>query len=279
VICLERWAGHEIRKARIISPKDGKAVVIAIDHGILMGPVSGLEDPVETASEIIKGHPDAIQCTPAIASSIRENLIERGAPALIARIDASNVWRGHPKPKEGYREMLFSVKDAVRAGADAVVVYFLIGYENDMAEGRNLKEVAAVISECMDYGMPVVVEPIGIAPGYQAVRDAQLIPLAARIAYETGADILKADYTGDAETFSKTVRAVHIPVLIRGGPKTETLKDAFKMVEDAMKAGARGVVFGRNVWQSSNISGMVRAYMQLVHEGKSAATLASELSK
>ncbi|MEM3852493.1 MAG: hypothetical protein QXP70_05775 [Methanomassiliicoccales archaeon] len=264
---LNNTLGAEIRKSRIISPVDGRGVVIAIDHGILMGPVRGLEDIEETVGQIVKGKPDALQCTPPVANAIRENFLGRGAPALIARIDTSNVWRSKPEPKEGYREMLFSVEEAIRAGADAVVVYMLFGYQEDREEGRNIAEIADVISRCQEYSMPCMVEPIGIAKGYQTVRDAELIPLACRIAFETGADILKVDYTGNRETFSKAVDAANVPVLIRGGPKTETVLEAYKMVKEALDAGAKGVVFGRNVWQSPEPAKAVMSYMRLVHDG------------
>lgn len=257
--------GTERRMSRILRHEDGKGVVIAIDHGLFMGPLSGVEQLDKTVSSIIGGKPDALQCTPPVANMLKENFLGSGSPALVARIDTSNMWRAHPAPKEGYRRLLYSVRDAVRAGADAAVCFLLIGHSTDEQEGDNMEDIVAVAAECEEYGLPLVVEPIGIAPGYQAVRDDELIQLAVRMGFEAGADILKVDYTGSVGSFRKAVECTPLPALVRGGPKTDSVAEAFQMAADAMSAGAKGVVFGRNVWQYREPAKMVRAYTEIVH--------------
>ena len=262
---MDNNLGRERRMSRVLRHEDGKGVVIAFDHGLFMGPLSGVERLDRTVASIIGGKPDALQCTPPVANLLRENFLGCNSPALVARIDTSNMWRMHPKPKEGYRRLLYSVKDAVRAGADAAVCFLLIGYGTDDQEGNNIADIAAVASECEDYGLPLVVEPIGIAPGYQAVRDDELIKLAVRMGFEAGADLLKVDYTGNMESFRAAVECTPLPALVRGGPKTDSVEEAFQMAADAISAGARGVVFGRNVWQYREPAKMVMAYNEIVH--------------
>ena len=241
------------------------AFVVAFDHGILMGPIDGIKDIESSVSKVVQGGPDAIQVTPPIAKVVSENFLGRNSPSLIARLDTSNLWRSSPEPKSGYYADLFSVKDAVRLNAQAVVTYLLVGFENDQDEAYNLKILSKIAHEAHDYGMPLIIEPLGIAKGYQAVRDKDVISLAVRMATEVGADLLKVDYTGDKSSFREILDSTTCPVMIRGGPKTKTLADSLQMVSDSLEIGASGIVFGRNIWQSDNPTKITKVYSDFVH--------------
>ena len=241
------------------------AFVVAFDHGILMGPIDGIKDIESSVSKVVQGRPDAIQVTPPIAKVVSENFLGRNSPSLIARLDTSNLWRSSPEPNSGYYTDLFSVKDAVRLNAQAVVTYLLVGFENDHDEAYNLKILSKIAHEAHDYGMPLIIEPLGIAKGYQAVRDKDVISLAVRMATEVGADLLKVDYTGDKSSFREILDSTTCPVMIRGGPKTKTLADSLQMVSDSLEIGANGIVFGRNIWQSDDPTKITKVYSDFVH--------------
>lgn len=42
------------------------------------------------------------------------------------------------------------------------------------------------------------------------------------------------------------------------------------MAYDVVQAGAAGITFGRNIWQSGNTGGVIQALKRVVHEGVSA---------
>jgi DhnA family fructose-bisphosphate aldolase class Ia len=67
-----------------------------------------------------------------------------------------------------------------------------------------------------------------------------------------------------------------VPVLIAGGPRMETAGETLQVVQDATEAGAAGVVFGRNIWQSGDTRGMIRALNSLIHEGRPVAEALAE---
>ena len=157
------------------------------------------------------------------------------------------------------------IKDAVQLNAQAVVTYLLVGFENDHDEAYNLKILSKIAHEAHDYGMPLIIEPLGIAKGYQAVRDKDVISLAVRMATEVGADLLKVDYTGDKSSFREILDSTTCPVMIRGGPKTKTLADSLQMVSDSLEMGANGIVFGRNIWQSDDPTKITKVYSDFVH--------------
>ncbi len=262
---MDSSVGLEIRKSRLFNKKSNRAFVVALDHGILMGPIQGIENIADTVSKVTKGGADAIQVTPPVAQAIRENFFGRGGPALIARLDHSNYWRATPAPKPGYYTKIFTVKDAVRVNADAVVTYLLTGFEDDRQEAENLRSLADMVREAQDYGMPIIIEPLGLQKGSQAVRDESVIKLAVRMATEIGADFLKVDYTGEKNSFKTIVGSTFTPILVRGGPKTKTIQESFQMVKDSLDCGAKGIVFGRNVWQAPDITKMTKTLAGLVH--------------
>ena len=102
--------------------------------------------------------------------------------------------------------------------------------------------------------------------GYEVDGDpAKIVPLV-RQAVELGADIIKADPTDDPEEFHRVVEAARVPVLVRGGGK-EDLKVVLGKSAALMKQGARGMVYGRNIYQHANPKAVVNALMAIIHRG------------
>lgn len=263
--------GKALRWGRVANPTTGNTIIVAMDHGLFLGPIAGVERIVQAVERVIAGQPDAVQITPGVTTAVVKGLIGKGAPALVLRVDATNIWRSRPEPKEGYHVLVASVEDAVRLGADAIVAFFFLGYETDQQEAANLERLAQLAAACRTWGMPLIVEPLVIERGAHAVRDPERIKVAVRIATELGADALKVDYTGDPKSFSEIVEATTVPVLVRGGPKMETDEAVLNMVKEAMEVGARGLVFGRNIWQHPNPAAILAALRTIVHEGASVA--------
>jgi DhnA family fructose-bisphosphate aldolase class Ia len=87
-----------------------------------------------------------------------------------------------------------------------------------------------------------------------------------RQAVELGADIIKADPTDSIESYREVVGIARgIPLLPRGGGKVSD-QEILSRTSALMKAGAAGVVYGRNIFQHPNIAGMIRAIRAVVHE-------------
>lgn len=60
-----------------------------------------------------------------------------------------------------------------------------------------------------------------------------------------------------------------MPVVIAGGPKINTDYDILEMCDSAMKAGAKGVTFGRNIFQHDNPVSIIRALHRVIIDGVS----------
>lgn len=263
------YAGRRLRLNRILRPSTGRGVVVAFDHGLSLGPTPGIEDIRTAVAQVAAGEPDAVQVAPGVVAAVEDVVAGRTAPALILRVDASSAWRTVAATAAPYRVRIATVEDAVRLGADAVVAYLLTGYPDELQEGQNLADIGALASDCRRWGVPLVVEPLRIGPGRRPADEPDVAALMARMACEAGADVIKADYTGSPDSFARVVRASTAPILIRGGPKMDSPQQVLHTVAEALEAGARGVVFGRNIWQHADPAGMVRALRRIVHEGRS----------
>ncbi len=77
---------------------------------------------------------------------------------------------------------------------------------------------------------------------------------AARLGYELGADIVQTNYTGDVESFRNVVNNVRVPIVVAGGPKTNSASECLRNVYESVKGGAVGVSIGRNVFQHQDLS-------------------------
>jgi DhnA family fructose-bisphosphate aldolase class Ia len=76
-----------------------------------------------------------------------------------------------------------------------------------------------------------------------------------------GADIVKTYY---CEDFEKVTSKCPVPIVIAGGPKFDTIKEALEITYNAMCQGAAGVDMGRNIWQSEQPEAMIKAIHAIV---------------
>lgn len=261
--------GKTIRLGRILHPRDRRAAVVAFDHGLHLGVIPGVDRPGDMLEQLAEAGADAFLVAPGTARRFASVFTGRGAPGLILRVDWTNRWRspemlGSP---EGRGRMIATVEGAAQLGADAVLTYLFLGYSDPDAEARQVEEVARLAEACEALGIGCIIEPM--ARGERADHDIyrpEFIALGARIACEIGADVLKTDYSGSAESFRSVTAAAFRPVLIAGGPKTETVRAALAMVRDALDAGACGMFIGRNVFQAPDPARMMAVMRGIIHE-------------
>ena len=159
------------------------------------------------------------------------------------------------------------VEECLKMGADAVSVHINIGSET---ESDQLSILGCVSERCDFWGMPLVAMMYPRGKGIANPNDVEVVAHAARAGAELGADIIKTNYTGDIDSFRTVVEGCPVPVVIDGGPKTETDMEFLQMIEGAMQAGARGVAIGRNVFQHQDPVKMTMAIAAIVNKGKTA---------
>ena len=244
------------RLSRIFAP-DGKAVIVALDHGLIDGPCDGFEEPAAVIEQVVAGGADAILTSYGIARRFEAEL--RGV-GLILRGDGAATNLGTPSDGSA-STLFFTVEEALRLGADALVVTALPGSEK---EESTLTNLARMTREAHRWGMPVLGEMVpGGFNGDADLRGPEAVAVAARLGAELGADFIKAPYT---ENYSKVIEGTFAPVVILGGSKGSE-RDTLANIAAAISCGAAGVAIGRNVFQSDDPAAMTAAIVAVVHGG------------
>ncbi|MEP3245407.1 MAG: hypothetical protein ABJN40_14690 [Sneathiella sp.] len=268
-------SGKAFRLGRIINPDTNRSVSVAFDHGLDVGPMPGITDARGTMAKLVEGGADAVLISPGIARLCQDQLSPKTAPSFIMRMDWTNMWR--PLDPMAYEEgrtcLIARVEDAVRLGADAVLSFMFMGYDDPDVEIAEMQKTAELTRACEQYGIPHIIEPMcrGLKSKGKEM-DGEYIAFVCRMAVEMGADALKADYSGSAETYRQVVEACPVPILIAGGPKADSPYASYEMVEGAIEAGAAGVLLGRNIIQAPDPAAALRAIRGIVHENMDATS-------
>lgn len=247
------------RRLRRIFRKDGRTVMVPMDHGVSSGPLPGLVNMQKTIDRLAAGGADAIIVHKGIARSVDV----RGM-ALIVHLSASTDIGPYPN----WKVQVTSVKQAIKLGADGISIHVNVG--GDPNEGNMLADMGRIADECEEYGVPLLAMMYPRGPNIKSAHDVDVVKLVARLGAELGADIVKTNYTGSQETFKAVVQGCPVPVIIAGGPKAKTEEDVLRMVYDSVQAGGVGVSIGRNVFQHQNQAAMAKALSAIVHRKASA---------
>jgi DhnA family fructose-bisphosphate aldolase class Ia len=209
---------------------DGRTVIVALDHGLIDGPIAGLVDPAEIIARVKSGGADAVLISYGVARRFDKDLEDVGR---IVRVDGS-------VPGSLY----LTAERAHAAGADAIAVSI-----------PPLDVLARAVDQAHAIDLPVLAE-IGQR------HDAGLIAAYARMAAEWGADVIKAPY---CEDFARVTRSAFVPVVILGGARKESDEEVLEQVRSSINAGGAGVAMGRNVFQADDPVAMTAALVAIVH--------------
>ena len=247
---------------------DGRCFDVAVDHGFFGEGtfLAGIEDMERTVATLVEAAPDAIQLSPGQAKLLQS----RGGPkpALVLRTDVANVY-GPEHPGRLFSELAAgAAEQALRLDAACVVVNLLqIPGEPELLR-ECIRNVSALRAACEPMGMPLMVEPLVFKAGergYGSDGDPEKIVPLVRQAVELGADVIKADFTDDLADYGRVLEvAAPRPVLVRGGGRASD-DEVLARTAEVMRAGAAGIVFGRNVIQHPDPAGMTRRLMAIVH--------------
>ncbi len=245
--------GMKDRLSRIFNPQSGKTVMLAFDHGYIMGPTSGLERMDLTVLPLVPDC-DVLMCT---RGGLRTTIPPVHNKPVCLRVSAgATILRELSDETIGV-----AIDDAIRCNVSAMAVQVYVGSE---FEHKTLANLTKVIDAGMRHGIPT----LGVtAVGKQMDRDARYLGLAGRVIAELGAQFNKTYFC--AEGFEKVVASTPIPIVIAGGKKLPE-PDALEMCYKAIDMGALGVDMGRNIFQAEHPVAMLRAVRSIVHDGEKA---------
>ncbi len=241
--------GMKNRLSRIFNPKTGRTVMLAFDHGYIMGPTSGIER-MDLSIPPLAQYVDCLMCTrgalrSCIGPEVNKPVVMRCSTGATILKELSNEVIG------------VNVEDAIRLNASAITTQVYIG---GPFEKESLDNLGKLINEGNRYGIPT----LGVtAVGKELVRDSRYLGLACRVCAELGAHFIKTYYCEPG--FAEVVAGTPVPIVIAGGKKLPEL-DALKMAYKAIDQGAAGVDMGRNIFLAGDPVAMVQAVHAVVHK-------------
>ena len=239
------------RLARMFNPKSGNTVMLAFDHGYIMGPTAGLER-IDLVIPPLIPHVDVLMGTRGVFRSCVSPAAQVGR-CLRVTYDSTVLY----DDMSNGGGLASDMENALRMNADCVAVQTFIG---SPGESRSLELLCRTADAGARYGVPT----LGVvAVGKEMERTEKFFLLATRVLAENGANIVKSYY---CEGFERVAAACPAPIVIAGGkklPEAEALEMAYKAIQE----GAHGVDMGRNIFQSDCPAGMAQAIGKVVHEG------------
>ncbi len=241
--------GMKDRLSRIFRPDTGNTVMLAFDHGYIMGSTAGLE------------RLDLI--VPKLAPNVDVLMATRGAlrtcvpPTFNKGIALRCTAGGSVLDEDMSHEVIgVDIEDAIRMNATCMAVQTFVGTAGQKASLDNL---CKTVDAGTRYGIPT----LGVvAVGKDMERTTRFYLLATRMIAELGAHIVKTYY---CEDFEKVVAACPVPIVVAGGKKVPE-KEALALAYNAISQGAAGVDMGRNIFQAQDPEAMCKAIARVVHE-------------
>lgn len=242
--------GMKDRLSRVFNPKSGHTVMLAFDHGFIMGPTSGLERIDLTVNPLVE-YADCVMCTRGILRTVVPPTANK---PISLRFDA-----GTTILTDLNDETLMDIEEAIRINASLLACMVAIG--DPAHEGSTIRNLTRTVDFGSRYGIPT----LGVtAVGKTLTRDARYLSLASRVCAENGANVVKTYFC--EENFEQVTNSVPVPIVIAGGKKLPEI-EALAMAYKAINQGAAGVDMGRNIFQSDSPVGMLLAVRAIVHDG------------
>jgi DhnA family fructose-bisphosphate aldolase class Ia len=258
--------GREIRLKRLMGA--GRAVIIAIDHGLFDGPISGMEDLPATAAQI---NPivDAVLLAPGMLRHSGGAFAGAKLPMAVVRLNWNTVYCFKFSYNTAKSVYSYDPLDALREGMDIALVSLTLRTGDEHRDAANVEVFSRLTNACHSLGIPVIGEYFPV--GHEKMTPERLhddVLIGSRIVAELGADAIKTFHTCG---FRAVTAAVPVPVFGLGAEKLPTQMDALRLAQREVDEGAGGVVFGRNAIQVPTPATFQAALCDVVRHGKSAA--------
>ncbi len=241
--------GMRNRLSKIIRPKTGRSLMLAVDHGYFLGPTTGLENWKKAVEPLIP-HCDTLFATRGMVRACVDP--DTDVPLMLRASGGTSI----VGPELLHEGITISVEDVLRLNAVGIGYSITVGmpWERD-----TMLDFSEWVNECENYGLIAMAVT---AVGKDMAKDVRYLSLACRMAVEHGAHMVKTYY---CEGFGKVVESCPVPIVMAGGKKIPEL-EALTMAHKAIEAGAVGVDMGRNIFQADDPVAMIRAVRELIHK-------------
>lgn len=240
--------------------EDGRSIILAIDHA--NGGRCSFGDPENIFRVCAAAGADGVLTTYGMIKKYRGSM---GHMGVIMRMDQRGTVLNQTSNVPAAR---YCVEDAIRLGVDGIMSGVYYGYEKDGInfDTASMEMFTGIVSACDKWNLALCAEVLPKASVNPADFTLEEMKIGCRAVAEAGADFIKTVYL---DGFADITANTYIPILALGGSYLENARDVFAYIANALAAGCKGLVIGRNVWNNENIDGYMRAMVAMVHEDAS----------
>lgn len=263
-------SGIDIRIGKLFNGKKS-LVISAIDHVLEYGDQAGIEDSREAIKKCLDT--DALLLSRYSLKRNHDLFAARNAPIPVVRVNWSSAFYYPLEYRKGYTEIATLVEDAVEAGAEMVICSLFLENNDEEMETVNVGIFSEVVRQKESLGIPLLGECY-VVEHKEISQDAMHLKVkrVARVMAELGADLVKAFFTNN---FADVVKNTPVPVFSIGAEKLNSDIDVLKKASNTVNAGAKGIIFGRNIFMAKNPSNIVAALNSVMNDDVSPEEAAS----
>lgn len=240
--------GRVLRNKRLYKHDSGRLFIVPMDHSVSDGPFASNEHYDDTLETLAASGVDAVVLHKGRLRALSAYVYRK--ISVIVHISASTKHA----PDANDKQIVASVEDAVRRGADGISVHVNVG---SATEARQLRDLSQVADRCDHNGVPLLA--MMYLRGAREPREPRWQSLAhvASLAADLGADIVKLSLSDDQEEIERVTSSCPIPVVAAGGPLLDR-GQFLQFVDTIVDGGAVGLAAGRNVFLAEDVARMVR---------------------
>jgi len=238
-------------------------VISALDHVMEYGDQKGIEDARIAIKSCLTT--DALLLPRFMLKRNWDLFSDKSSPMPIVRINWSSSFYYPLDYRQGYTTIATTVEEAVSSGAEAVICSLFL--EEDSAQKRETNNVAIfseVVRQKEALGIPLIGECYVVEHKDKTPSEVHAkVKRVSRVMAELGADLVKTFYTGDG--FHQVVENTPVPIFTIGAEKLNTDLDVLKKASDSISQGARGIIFGRNIFMAKDPIKLVSALNDVIN--------------
>jgi DhnA family fructose-bisphosphate aldolase class Ia len=268
-------SGIGLRTAKLFRGKRN-LVISALDHVVEYGDQAGIEQAAPAIRSCLDT--DALLLPRFMLRRDWELLAGPSAPTPVVRINWSASFYYPLEYREGFTTIATTVEEAAQAGAGAVICSLFLEEDNDrQRETENVRIFSEIVRQKERLGIPLIGEAYVVE--HREKTPAQVhakVKRVSRIMAELGADLIKTFYTG--ERFHEVVENTPVPVFTIGAEKLNTDLDVLRKAHDSVRQGARGIIFGRNIFMAENPPALIKALNAVINDGVTPEAAAAALA-
>ena len=258
-------SGIDLRLKKLFKNKKN-LVISALDHVMEYGDQPGIED----------ARPAIKNCLTTDALLLPRFMLKRNwdffakcknPPVPIVRINWSSSFYYPLDYREGNTTITTTVEEAVAAGAEAIICSLFLEEGDQLRETENISIFSEIVRQKEALGIPLIGEAYVVEHRDKTEDEVHLkVKRVSRIMAELGADMVKTFFTGDR--FHEVVENTPVPVFTIGAEKLSTDLAVLKKAKASVDQGARGIIFGRNIFMAKDPIKLVRALNEVINSGK-----------